>query len=86
MTNSSIRLLPEVERPIITVDTSWRAASPSELEAEVIEPQEEVLSQVEGLYELWSSAVDGWSTLTLVFEPGTDMDAALSEVSSPTYS
>ena len=30
-----IQLTPEVERPTITIDTSWRAAAPEEVEAAV---------------------------------------------------
>jgi multidrug efflux pump subunit AcrB len=38
-----IQLTPEVEQPEITVTTTWRAASPNEVEAEIVEPQEDVL-------------------------------------------
>jgi multidrug efflux pump subunit AcrB len=35
-----VQLTPEVEKPEITIRTTWRAAAPKEVEAEIIEPQE----------------------------------------------
>ena len=35
-----IQLTPDIERPTITVTTTWLGASPVEVESEVIEPQE----------------------------------------------
>ena len=51
-----IQLTPEIERPTISVNTSWRAAAPEEVEAEIIEPQEKVLRGLQGMTELESEA------------------------------
>ena len=43
-----IQMLPDIEYPQINVNTSWRNAAPQEIEANIIEPQEEALRQVIG--------------------------------------
>ena len=48
-----VQLTPEVEKPTISVRTSWRAAAPEEIESEIIEPQEKVLR---GLFRRRSGA------------------------------
>ena len=47
-----IQLFPDIERPQISIETGWRAASPQEVESEILEPQEEVLQGLPGLKEL----------------------------------
>ena len=44
-----IQLIPDVNRPVITVTTNWRGASPAEVEREIVNRQEEVLRGLEGL-------------------------------------
>lgn len=77
-----IQLFPEIEEPAITVFTSWRAAAPSEIEAEIVEPQERALQGLAGLKELnaWAGAGAAW--MNLRFAVGTDMQATLIEVIS----
>ena len=38
-----IQLLPDVERPQISIWTGWRAAAPEEVEESIVQPQEKVL-------------------------------------------
>ena len=38
-----VQLFPDIENPRITIQTGWRAASPREVESEIIEPIEAVL-------------------------------------------
>jgi multidrug efflux pump subunit AcrB len=75
-----IQMIPEVERPRISVSTQWRAAAPEEVESEIIEPQEEAFRGLPGLVIMESSAGQGSGSITLTFEVGTDMREALIEV------
>lgn len=75
-----IQLTPEVEAPEITITTSWRAAAPEEVEAEIIEPQEEVLRGLPGLTEMLAKAQRGSGEISLTFAIGTNLDRALLEV------
>ena len=44
-----IQLFPDIENPRITIQTNWRAASPKEIESEIIEPIENVLQGLPGV-------------------------------------
>ncbi|MFO1516986.1 MAG: efflux RND transporter permease subunit [Lysobacterales bacterium] len=75
-----LQLFPDIERPQITIQTNWRAASPEEVEAELLEPQERVLQGTPGLEQLEGNAGPGGAFVNLTFAIGTDMKSALVEV------
>lgn len=75
-----IQLIPEVEEPEITIRTTWRAAAPNEVEAEIIEPQEDVLRGLPGMTELTATASEGRGEINISFAVGIDMRRALIEV------
>ena len=77
-----VQLTPDVEKPKISVRTVWPGASPEEVEKEIIIPQEDKLKALEGLLEMKSDSRDGRGNITLTFEIGSDMDAALLRVSN----
>lgn len=75
-----VQLTPNVDRPVITVTTTWFGASPQEMVREVAEEQEEVLKSVSGLREMSSTNMEGRTELRLEFAVGVDKEAALNEV------
>lgn len=75
-----IQLTPEVERPEITITTIWRAAAPQEVEAEIIEPQEDVLRGLPGMTEMLANAQRGRGSITVKFAVGTNLQRSLLEV------
>ncbi len=75
-----IQLTPEVEKPEITILTSWRAAAPEEIEAEILEPQEKVLRGLPGMVEMLSKARRGQGEISAKFIVGFDLQRALVEV------
>jgi multidrug efflux pump subunit AcrB len=77
-----IQLTPEVERPKITITTTWRAAAPEEVESEIIEPQEDVLRGLPGMTEILARAQRGRGSITVTFQVGTDLRRSLLEVLS----
>jgi HAE1 family hydrophobic/amphiphilic exporter-1 len=82
LTRIPIQLTPDVEKPTITVETTWRSGSPVEVEREIVEEQEEKLKSVEGLSEMTSESRDGQGRVILEFVLGTDQDAALLKVAN----
>ena len=80
LTGLPLQLFPDIERPQMTVETQWRAASPQELESEIVEPIENVLQGLPGLEEMESNVNGGGSWINLTFAIGTDMKAMLVEV------
>jgi multidrug efflux pump subunit AcrB len=75
-----LQLFPDIERPTIGINTDWRGASPEEVEAELLEPQERVLQGLAGVEEVNGTARAGGSNIFLTFAIGTDMNAALVDV------
>jgi multidrug efflux pump subunit AcrB len=75
-----IQMTPDISRPEITIETSWRASAPNEIESEIIEPQEDVLRSIPSLLKMQSTANYGRGYINLQFAIGTDMNRALIEV------
>tara|TARA_R110002110_G_scaffold85488_5_gene222338 strand:- start:1408 stop:4512 length:3105 start_codon:yes stop_codon:yes gene_type:complete len=77
-----IQLFPNIEQPQLSMQASWRAASPKEMESEITIPIEEQLRGIPGLETInsWSNNGNVW--FNLEFALGTNMDKAFAEVSS----
>jgi multidrug efflux pump subunit AcrB len=80
--NLPIQLFPDIENPRISIQTGWRAASPREIESEIIEPIEAVLRGLPGLKEMGSYANAGGAWINLEFGLNADMQRAMMEVIS----
>ena len=65
-----IQLTPDISKPEIIISTNWRSAAPEEMEAEIIERQEDVLKGLQGLDSLISSSGQGSGSITLSYQPG----------------
>jgi hydrophobic/amphiphilic exporter-1 (mainly G- bacteria), HAE1 family len=77
-----MQLTPEVQTPVVSVQTRWVGASPMEIEQEIILPQEDQLKSVEGVVKMSADCMDSMGTITLEFAVGTDMREALLKVSN----
>ena len=75
-----IQLLPNIEQPQISVANFWRAAAPEEMEANIIEPQENVLRNTPGLTDINSFIGRGSGFINLTFAVGTNMQTAKLDV------
>lgn len=76
-----IQLTPNVDQPILTVETSWIGRSPQEVETEIIQEQEDKLKSVSNLRKMTATANQGQGSIELEFFVGTDMNRARQEVS-----
>lgn len=77
-----IQLTPDVDKPIVGIETVWPGASPQEVEEEIVIEQEDTLKNVEGLVKMKSESQDSRSSISLEFPVGTDMDSALVRISN----
>jgi len=75
-----VQLTPDVSQPMITISTNWRAAAPEEMEAEIIERQEDVLKGLQGLTTLESTSSQGSGNITLRYQTGINLERALIDV------
>lgn len=82
LTKLPYQLTPTVTKPEIKVTTSWTGATPYEIEREIIEEQEEALKSLNNLIEYESFSKDNYGEITLTFKLGTDIRAALQDVSN----
>ncbi|CAH9063399.1 Cobalt-zinc-cadmium resistance protein CzcA [Pseudoalteromonas holothuriae] len=78
--NLPVQLLPEISKNEIVVTNSWPQASPEEVEREITEPMEELLSKINGVIEYKSDISLGRSKTRLRFASGTDMNQAYIDV------
>ncbi len=68
---------PEIAPPTIRISTVYAGASAETVAETVAAPIEQEVNGVEGMLYLSSSSTsDGVVTITVTFEPGTDLDAA----------
>jgi HAE1 family hydrophobic/amphiphilic exporter-1 len=82
LTKLPYQLTPNVTKPEIKITTTWPGATPYEIEREIIEEQEDALKSLNNLVEYESSSKDNSGEITLTFKLGTDLRAALQDVSN----
>jgi multidrug efflux pump len=75
-----LRELPDVDRPIVSVDVSYRGASSQVIETQVTRRIEDALSGIEGIDTITSSSRDGRGSVNVEFSLGRDLDAAANDV------
>jgi multidrug efflux pump subunit AcrB len=80
LSNLPIQLFPDIESPEIAIQTNWRAASPREIESEIVEPIEAVLRGLPGMTEMGAYANAGNAWINMRFGLETDMQKTLMEV------
>ena len=82
LVNMPKQLTPEVQNPVLRVDTRWPGASPHEIEREIVQDQEEQLQSVPGVIKMSSDCTDSEGRITLEFAVGTDIDVAMLKVNA----
>lgn len=75
-----VSLMPDIDIPHITVQMSSPGSSAREVEQRMVTPMRQQLSQVAGLKNIESSSRLDGGTITLSFEPGSDMSLIFIEV------
>jgi multidrug efflux pump len=76
----SVREYPDVDPPVVSVDTQYIGAAASVVETRVTQVLEDQLSGVEGLQTITSRSQDGRSSITIEFYPGRSIESAANDV------
>src|SRR5688500_18173277 len=76
----AVRLIPNVDVPVVTVSTNYPGASAQVIESQVTQPIEDALSGVEGIEFMSSVSREQSSQVTLRFRLDRDPDGAASDV------
>ncbi|MHB8419293.1 MAG: efflux RND transporter permease subunit [Myxococcales bacterium] len=78
--NLNVDVLPDLDRPGVTVMTHVPGLSPEETEARITDPIEEALRGTPGLATVWSASSIGLSHVHAVFDWGADPKEARAQV------
>ncbi len=75
-----IREAPDIESPIVSINTTYPGASAAIVETKVVQVLEDQISGVEGIKSINSSARDAMGWISVEFELGRDIDAAANDL------
>ena len=76
----SVREYPDVDPPIVSVQTQYIGAAANVVETRITEVLEDQLAGIAGLQTITSRSQDGQSQITIEFSPGTNIDSAANDV------
>lgn len=76
----SVDLFPDVSVPVITVQTVYQGAGPSEIETLVSRPIEEEVSTISGIKRMTSKSLEGVSQVIVEFNSSVDVKYAEQQV------
>ena len=77
-----VELFPEIEFPLVTVNTVYMSAGPETVVRDVTAPVERAISGIAGLESVQSTSFEGNSLVLANFTYGTDMDEAENSINS----
>ncbi len=80
--NMPLESMPAMEMPILMIMTSYRNATPSEVDSMVTEVIEKSLSNITEISMLYSNSSNSVSMVMMQFEYGVDLDKKYSDVDS----
>ena len=75
-----LREFPDIDPPVVSVETKYRGASASVVETRITEPIEDRIAGVEGIDYIESTSRNGESSITVTFKSNRDIDAATNDI------
>lgn len=78
-TSVDIREMPDVDRPVLSVRTTYEGAVASTVDTEVTQVLEDALSALDGMSYIESTSSTGSSRITIDLSDGTDVNVAANE-------
>ncbi len=75
-----LREYPDIDPPVVTIDTSYPGASANVVETQITQLIEERIAGVEGIRFIESSSEDGRSQVTVEFSTDRDIDGAANDI------
>ncbi|HTG76523.1 MAG TPA: efflux RND transporter permease subunit, partial [Steroidobacteraceae bacterium] len=76
----AIRELPDIESPIVSIETDYLGASADVVETKITQVIEDRVAGIEGITKITSESSDGRSSINLEFAPERDVDEAANDV------
>lgn len=75
-----LREYPDIDPPVVSVETNYTGASANVVETRITELIEERIAGIEGIDSIVSQSEEGRSVVTIEFRVGRDIDAAANDV------
>ncbi|MBT0956640.1 efflux RND transporter permease subunit [Alphaproteobacteria bacterium KMM 3653] len=79
LSSVDVREMPDVDRPVLSVRTTYEGAVPATVDTEITQVLEDALSALEGLSYIESTSSSGSSRITIDLSDGTDVNVAANE-------
>jgi len=80
MQSMSLREYPDIQRPIVSIDTRYRGAASDIVERRVTQLLEDQIAGISGIEKISSVSYDGRSRITLEFSESRNVDDAANDV------
>ncbi len=79
-TRLGLDFFPDIEFPTVSVVTSYRGASPEDIENTITKPLEQIINSISRVKKVNSLTVEGASVIMVEFEWGTNLDFAAQDI------
>ncbi|MEM1174115.1 MAG: efflux RND transporter permease subunit [Pseudomonadota bacterium] len=76
----TVREYPDIQRPVVSVETNYRGASADIVERRVTQLIENQIAGIAGIRKVSSSSADGQSEISIEFSRDRDIDSAANDV------
>jgi len=75
-----VRQYPDIDPPVVTIETSYRGASAQVVETKITQVIEDVIAGIEGIEKLSSTSMDEHSDIRVEFSLDREVDAAANDI------
>lgn len=82
VTRMPVDLFPEINIPVVVVATFYAGMPPQQIEADITDSYERFFTLGSGINHIESRSLPGVSIIKIYFQPGTDANAAVSNISN----
>jgi multidrug efflux pump subunit AcrB len=82
VTSMPVDLFPEVNIPVVVVATFYAGMPPQQIESDITNSYERFFTLGSGIDHIESRSLSGVSLIKIYFQPGTDANAAVSNISN----
>jgi multidrug efflux pump subunit AcrB len=82
VTRMPVDLFPEVNIPVVVVATFYAGMPPEQIESDITDSYERFFTLGSGIDHIESRSLTGVSLIKIYFQPGTDANAAVSNISN----
>ena len=80
MTFLGVREFPNIDRPVVSVSTTYIGANADVIETQITEPLEQAINGIAGIRSISSVSRDGSSRITVEFDLNIDLETAANDV------